>query len=104
VQRNGGEAQVAEHARNALSVGASGAEYDEGVAGQLVQNVDQVDVLEFARQKNVALLEGVDCVVLVGDLNDRNYSKRISCVVLLFYCLLVQFCEVYKSKVSLFSW
>ena len=25
---------------------------------------------------------------------DRSYSKRIGCVVLLFYCLLEQFCEV----------
>jgi len=32
----------------------------------------------------------------------RRYSKRISSVVLLFYCLLEQFCEVGKSKVSLF--
>ncbi len=39
-----------------------------------------------------------------GKVKARRYSKRISSVVLLFYCLSEQFCEVYKSKVSLFSW
>ena len=58
--------------------------------------------LQTTRPVHVKLAQGpdvsdhdfIEVSSLCVQLKDRSYSKRISCFVLLFYCLLEQFCEV----------
>jgi hypothetical protein len=58
--------------------------------------------IEHCAQVANNLLEIIESEIPTGlrkmKVKDRSYSKRISCVVLLFYCFKEQFCEVYNPK------
>lgn len=45
VQGDSRQAEVTQHERDSLGIGTGAAEDDEGVAGQLVEDVHQIDIL-----------------------------------------------------------
>mmetsp|Transcript_9965 Transcript_9965/g.21144 ORF Transcript_9965/g.21144 Transcript_9965/m.21144 type:complete len:347 (-) Transcript_9965:242-1282(-) len=75
VERDGGEAERAEHERDPLHGRARRGEDDGGVAGELIAHVREVAVLVLRRHEHVLLDELLDRRVLGGDLHLHRVAQ-----------------------------
>lgn len=73
---NCGEAECAQHQRNADSGMARRAEDDEAVAGQLVEDVHEIEIFVLGGDEDVKLLQLVDGLVAVGDFHLDGILQR----------------------------
>ena len=69
IKRYSCESETSEQERKSESGAASAAKDHEGVAGQLVEDVHQVDLLELERDEEIILQQLVDCLITSRDFN-----------------------------------